>query len=328
MVLSAAIGLPFIIAIAFLLLSAGRSHREIEERTGTLKVEFGSYFARVESEKSNPGPARYDVMGIGPDGIGFDISTTDTTASVDQLAEGTWTVIVTAENASGVFVGQGEATTRIAPNSVSSIGVVVNPLTGHGGIAVPVSWDTEMTLVPSLDARLVPADGEAISLEYGNAGAGKAMLSAMAVPAGSYVLVVRLSDGDRSISGAVDTVTIREGAVATGKIEFGEDGPSGSVRMNIDPQPGSDEAVSIQGVEPVVRYGSALDVSLSTDGYAPGSAVSWYLNGELLGTGETITVGKELPHGIYRLDCTIINADGKKAESTFVIFEVSGTIAA
>ena len=329
MVLSAAIGIPIFLLIAFMFLVSGCELGAEKDKRGSLSISFGTFSPRVSLPRGMAQPAKYDIMGIGPDGVGFDISSREPDIVVDDLERGTWTILVSAENSSGTFIGQGEARIRVTGEERESVQIIVNPLDGHGAVAFPVTWDPKEMGTPDFRARLVSSIGDPIDLDFTETGSGAGTVSLATIPAGSYILTVQLSDGGAGMCGAVDTVKIFEGMICTGFIRFTPKGPSGCVGILLDPALDKPLSLSILASREEITRGEAVDLSARVDGADEEVRTAWYLNGAQIREGERLTLdGSDLPPGVYRIDCVASTVDGRRRGSSHVVLHVKDSLAA
>ncbi|MHB8108072.1 MAG: hypothetical protein ACYDH4_11700, partial [Candidatus Cryosericum sp.] len=98
--------------------------------------------------------ASYTVTGAGPGGATFSQSTSGDPVTVEGLAFGTWTVTVSALNASGTVIGQGQAVAAVSMGQTATVTIIVVPLDGTGDLDLSVTWTASLQ-IPSIQASLV-----------------------------------------------------------------------------------------------------------------------------------------------------------------------------
>jgi photosystem II stability/assembly factor-like uncharacterized protein len=296
------------------------------EESGMLTIRFDatSIANRTILPDIDMSPAAYIVTGTGPDGASFEVETTDTSVVIEKLAFGDWTVVVEAKNSAEVIIGSGQADTTVHTGQTAVVDITVTPLEGYGTLDLTVTWPAADTDIPGVDAELIPAAGSAQALDFTvDAILGQAVYTSDAIQTGYHTLIVKLMDNGLLTMGAVEVVRIVKDGVSTGIIDFPEiNKPGGNIQVNITPDMADPLEVSMSGQVAELSQGASMTVSASvTDD--PGNVVYvWYINGESVGTGQTISVGSDLDIGVYRLDVTAFTADGRRAGSTSAMFHV------
>ena len=266
--------------------------------------------------------AGYVVSGSGPDGASFQVETSGTSVVVEKLAFGDWTVTVEARNADEVVIGSGTGNATVHTGQSALVSITVTPLEGYGTLDLTVTWPAGDTENPALDASLIPAAGAAQTLDFATE-PGIATYHSETIPTGYHTLIVKLLDNGLLAMGAVDVVRIVKGGVSTGLFEFTEiNQPGGNIEVNITPEMAEPLTVSMTGQVAELSQGMSMTVTASVAEPVGNVIYVWYVNGESVGSGQTVTLGSDLGIGVYRLDVTAFTADGLRAGSTGAMFHV------
>ncbi len=267
--------------------------------------------------------ASYAVTGAGPAGASFSVETSQTSVVVGSLAFGDWTVTVEAKNGDGVVIANGTGTTTVHTGQSSSVAVSVRPLDGVGVLDLAVTWNAADTELPAIDAQLVPVTGEARTLDFTITNGNTGTFHAEDVATGYHTLIVKLLDNGQLAMGAVEVVRIVDGGTSAGSFDFPEiNKPGGSVIVTLTPEMADPLTVSIDGAVSMLALGQSMTVTANTAEAVDNVVYVWYLNGESVGTGNTFTFGSSLGIGVYRLDVTAVTADGTRAGSAGLTFNV------
>ena len=141
--------------------------------------------------------ATYDIVGSGPSSASFTYNGyTETELVETPVLPGTWSVTVTAKNATGTAIGYGENSTTVGAEQSVPLGVTVTLLPGNGTAGISISWPIEIISNPVLYATRTDAAGTTVDIAPAftvNAGAGTATYTDP-VPAGGYVITLKLKD--------------------------------------------------------------------------------------------------------------------------------------
>lgn len=292
---------------------------------GSLTVSFNA--ASLPNRSILPdidmNPAGFVITGAGPGGASFQVETTALSATVANLAFGTWTVAVEAENADGVVIGRGEGTVVVHTGQSASLTIIVRPLDGYGTLDLTVNWNAADTDNPGIDATLTPYLGGTQVLDFTITNGNQGRYHNENVPTGYHTLIVKLLDNGLLTMGAVEVVRIVQGGTATGVFDFTEiNKPGGGITIGVTPEMDEPLEVSMSGQAAELSQGQTMTVSASVAN-DPGNVVYvWYVNGDAIGTGSVITFGSALPVGVYRLDVAAFTADGRRGGSASAMFHV------
>lgn len=267
--------------------------------------------------------ASYVVTGSGPGGASFIAETSATSVFVNGLAFGDWIVTVEAKNGDGVVIAGGAGTATVHTGESSTVDVTVRPLAGVGTLDLAVTWNAADTELPAIDSQLIPAAGEPRTLDFAITNGDTGTFLAGDVPTGYHTLIVKLLDNGQLAMGAVEVVRIVNGGTSTGSFDFPEiNKPGGNVIVNVTPEMADPLTVSIDGAISMLALGQNMTVTANVAESVGNVVYVWYVNGESVGTGDTLTFGSGLGIGVYRLDVTAVTADGTRAGSAGVTFHV------
>jgi hypothetical protein len=303
--------------LAAILLSCGPQVSDAAGRQGlSISIKYAgapSTAARTLGPGTVMVPATYTMTGAGPNDASFTVTTIGDTVSESSLALGTWTIAVSANNASGTLIGTGAATAQVNNGEMTSVSISVIPISGTGTLSLGIQWPEAQVRVPSITASLTPALGSAQSIPFVISGA-TAAYSDLAIGNGYYVLSFALADDGIVVAGAVDAVRI----VANQLTEFTYsistvNVTAGSLQTSVNLELYDPLTVTITGASsPIVQSGS-LSLVASVLSYSGSLTYRWYINGASDGAGETYGFGANKAFGHYRIDVVAFSADGLRA---------------
>lgn len=295
--------------------------------TGTLTVLIEETVSRAIRPGASMLPASYDIAGIGPEGATFSRTVTGgNTAAIAGLAYGTWTVQVSARNASGVCIGTGLGIADL--QATASVSVTVVPHEGTGSLSLSFSWDSSALSSPTVIGMLIPSMGTSLPLEIAVDGvAGAARCVADDIPTGYYTVAVRLLDSCAPVLGAAEVVRIVKDQVTSGSFSFGSLAGAGMPSVEISPEESDPLAVSIVGALAEKPQDADMSLSANVAGYAGSAIYAWYVNGVAVGSGQTYRFHEGWPQGTYHIDAIAVSADGKLAGSATATVQVIAPVA-
>jgi hypothetical protein len=270
-------------------------------------------------------PAAFIVSGTGPDSTSFQVETTGTDIVVTELAFGDWLVVVEDLNKDGQRIGSGMGSATIHTGQTASCTVKVVPYEGSGTLDLEVLWKAADVETPSIEAVLIPYAASVQDLNFSiDQTNDSAVFHDDAVATGYYTLVVKLLDNGLLTMGAVEVVRIIKDQVSHGTFEFYEiNKPGGNIDVNITPEMADPLDVVINGNLPVIPRGGSMTLTAGvTNNDADAVVYVWYINGNSVDTGRSITVGDSLEDGYYNLIVTAFTTDGTRAGSTSCTFKV------
>lgn len=347
-----------IVAAALLLAAIGcPSYIEPTGTTGTLLLNLES---KLQSKTLLPTldvkPVFYDIDGTGPEGQRFFETINGEHAPFEYLRFGEWNIHVTARNAAGTAIGDGNGTAFIHVEGTTPLSITVRPYSGLGSLDLSVSWFENEVETPVIRGILRGKDQNDTLLVFTeeNTTGGKQLRTAatgQTLPVGYYTLIVSIFDegdgtGDTPLSmGAVEVARILKGQNTSGSFELR--GVAGMGKLSVNIEKDFDEPIEVS-----IENNATLPASITFNGggaFTAQAAVPandehgsmdqvtyiWYLNGQSVGEGTTYTVdmnasplyqtidGKYAP-GHYRLDVTAFSTDGSRGGSASYEFDVTG----
>ena len=175
--------------------SAGVDGELFPEEPGSLTITIDEQVSRSILPDISMDPASYLVAGVGPGTAAFSDVITGTSLTKSNLAFGTWTVTVTARNATPTAIGSGTGNTTVISNSSVTLPITVVPYSGNGTLNLSLSWTAADVQTAGVVSTLTPLGGTSAPLTFTvNGAAGTASFSAADVAAGYYTLSVKLQD--------------------------------------------------------------------------------------------------------------------------------------
>jgi len=323
---SACVGLGCVASV-FAIVACDIGFVRSPEDVGTLRVAVG--VSEPEATFSiMPGtplePEEYRIVGDGPNGDGFDITTSEEIVEIEHVVIGEWSVEVSALNSEHEEVGYGVDQTVVESGEVATAEVEVVPLAGTGSLSLTASWPDEEVDDPALEATLTDPDGNSEPLDFEIVEPGSAEYYAPEVDGGYYTLLVQLLDGSDTVAGIAETVRILYDQHTEGHLSFDDlSKPTGTIEVTVVVDLNEPLEVSIEGASSEIEYETTMTVSATVEnGDGKEIEYDWYLNGASAGSGASITVGDGLAPGNYRLDVVATTADGARSGSATHSFEV------
>ena len=307
----------FTLTAAFVIILASTSCQNplIGIHGGGLHLAIDSIDAKTLEPNVSLVPANFHISGFGPSDSSFDVDTSDSNMQIDNLLIGEWTIVVAAENDTGLLVGQGSSVVRIKTATVENASILLRPIEGTGSFDLTVNWDSETTDTPVVEGELLDGDGGSLPLAF-TAGSGTATYISGLIEAGYYALSIQLKDNGIPVMGAVEVVRIVTGSLTSGVYDFYEiNAPGGAVLVNITQEMADPIEVAMTGQMAEIQYGESMNVTAFTPSEAIPVVYTWYINGISASIGETFAGGQHLAPGFYRLDVTAFSIDGERAGS-------------
>jgi len=267
--------------------------------------------------------ALFIITGMGPDGVSFTLETAGTSAVIGDLAPGPWVVTAEARNAGGVSIGDGTEPVTLGNGRGVKTAITLHRFRQYGTLEVTVFWDASDVQNPVVRAGLWSLWRRPRFLTPDGTGPGTAFYQETQLPEGWYLLTVVLKDGRRYVNGAILLVRINGDEVTEQVIDFRKTVPdNGTIQVNIIPDMAEPFAVGMRGQSAEISEGQEMTVTSYLALPEGNAAFTWYVNGEPIGIGETMTVGGGLAPGVYRLDVTAFSADGARGGSASWEFRV------
>ncbi|NBF40524.1 MAG: hypothetical protein GVY14_08910 [Spirochaetes bacterium] len=165
-------------------------------------------------------PVHYRLTGTGPNGDSFDVDTADGSATVADLAPGSWSVDAVGTNSAGFPVADGTASVTLEAGRETPVAVPVTVVDGTGTLELSTTWNPEHTVSPSVEAVIVDADGYETTLSVPVDSPGAASTTISGVPVGYHRLSLQLLDGGEVIAGAGESVRIMADVTTTAELPF------------------------------------------------------------------------------------------------------------
>jgi hypothetical protein len=304
-------------------LSASCALPSAHKTTGGLLVIVNSARTLTIEPDTDMIPAQYVITGFGPYESSVATTSQNETVTMDRLLIGEWTIVVSAENAAGALIAQGESSTRVNSGKIAPLAISVRPIPGAGSFDITVEWEAAQVESPDVTARLLPATGDPLDLTF-VLGSGSAYYSSALIDSGYYTLTTQLADTGIVVAGAVETVRIVTGQITSGRVGFGQlNAPGGTIDVLITPDLQEPLIVSISGQVPSLPSGTSMTAQGTVDSFTGNVINTWYLNGDSIAIGDNCTLGADLQPGFYRLDLTTFSADGTRAGSVSHTFTVT-----
>jgi hypothetical protein len=170
---------------------------------------------------------------------------------------------------------------------------------------------------PSIQANLTKLSQAPIDLNFKITQPGEATYYDDMVPSGYYTLIIKLYDNGYLIAGAVEVMRVVANQTTSGLFEFYNiNQPGGDISIEIDPDMAEPIEVMLSGQLAELLEGNTMTVTASVPPDVENVDYVWFVNGEMKGTGATITVGSDLTAGFYRLDVTATTSAGLRSGST------------
>lgn len=242
------------------------------------------------------------------------------------LAIGRYNITATGKAASGQEIVRGSTTFDLSGDNTTAI-VRLNELIGTGDINMTFSWKDDIVDSPSVEIELTPVDSQKVDpvKKTLQVSGSTAQFSQTGLPCGSYTLRARLYSGSTVVAGCLEALRIDKDATLTGTINFNLDElPSSAGQITIDDNAGTPVICRITGIEDGDTVDSRETVTAALEISSADSSimtVSWYLDGEKIGTGESVSFTP--PPGQHRLDVVVIPDKLGATGSTAISFEAA-----
>ena len=303
-----------------------------KENTGAIKLNIS---AKNGTKSMLPDidmtPAKYNVTGSGPDSAVFVLSITDVSVEIPELAFGAWVVTVDALNADDKLIARGSGNFTVHTGETTPAEIIVTPLEGNGTLDITIQWNNEDTEVPLIEAQLINADEEVQDLTFTINGDGNtATFSDTTIPAGYYILNVKLLDNNIYTMGAVEIVRIVDGETTTGNFNFNEiNKPGGNILINIIADMEEPIEVTMSEIPEEIAKGTTMSVISSVPDGLENIKYIWFINGEQKHIGSSAAPSYDIPvetlktGGVYRIDVVALTMDGKRGGSATDSFKVT-----
>lgn len=291
--------------------------------TGTLRIILDSTNGntRLISPENYPlDVVKYRISGSGPGGATFNITTTKTSATLEGLAVGVWSLAATGlnENDDGIVQGMTEFT--LTANSTSAV-IKLDELVGQGNLSVSAVWDADTTKDPEVKFILTPQHGDQGETIPATISSGEASFIKQNLESGSYILQAQLYDSGVLVAGFTEAVRIVADETSSAEISFSLDRfPITPGSLQLLDQSGIPVQCTIEGIGEEVNAGETVSVALTPSrNTGMDCTVSWYVDGILTATGMQAEI--EFTPGHHRLDAVAYTDKIGSYGSTFISFD-------
>ena len=296
--------------------------KRINLEQGTRSIVPSGYPLEVEE---------YRIIGQGPQGADFEVRTERTSITVEGLVSGEWLLEAEGMNAHGDVLVTGSTVFAFSASNPSTT-ITLDELVGTGSLSLTLSWDPSL-IVGSAEVELSirpqfgPDTETMLTLSSINTNAGTATYIGDDYEAGSYVLSAKLFDSGILVAGGAEAVRIAGNQESEGEIVFDlNKNPTEPGTLEIVNTTGVPVTFTISGIEDTVEADTEISVSLtSTADSVENYQVSWYLNGEKLGEGSSLSFSPSL--GVHRLDAVAASSLIGSTSSAAVNFEAVTSVA-
>ncbi len=176
--------------------------------------------------------ASFTVTGEGPGGQSFCEEATSAPITIDDLAEGAWSVTVDGYNGEGTQIGSRTMDVMINSGENTQATFGLEFLTGEGDLLLDVIWPETIGEVSEVREVLVPLVSGSAECRFSFAAGDAAVEGGTAtlqtriseLHTGSYDLTVTFLDTEgASLAECTDTVTVYKDMTSTGTVEVPED---------------------------------------------------------------------------------------------------------
>ena len=272
----------------------------------------------------------YRITGDGPGDESFSIETNKETISLEGLVIGEWSILAEGLNSQKDVLVTGSTTHRLSVTN-GSCTIVLEDLTGEGSLEIVLLWDpVRINNEASIELELTPQYGEKetrnLELTSFDTEAGRATYTGSGYASGSYVLSARLFDGSVQIAGFVEAVRIAGDQTSSGEIEFDLDKyPIDPGTLELEDNTGVPVSCIITGIEDTVEADIPITVTIEseTDDVSQ-FIISWYLDGNLIGTGAEVEFTPEV--GTHRLDVVASTSKLGTSGSQLILSRYSSSV--
>ncbi len=245
----------------------------------------------------------YILEGTGPNENSLTLTTNSSQVNINGLVIGTWNLVVTAINQQGTMLATGSKSFQLTTKN-NTVDIVVDTLIGSGDLRVDFSYGEEVFENIEFNLGIKKQGEEMIDVSNDvllNLSSSSAQYQTT-LDAGVYELTHSIYSNGVKLTGGIDIVRILHNketyaeVILTIKKETPE--PTG---LTIQHTFGETISGSITGIDDVVTPRSPLTASFTDEKEGPHSyQVSWYLDGEFLSTGQSVTFSTYT--GEHRID--------------------------
>lgn len=264
---------------------------------------------------------RYRIRGSGPNNGEFDISTDNTSVTINGLEVGSWNVNAWGLNNSGTELVQGTTVYDLTQNS-GTAQVVLDQMVGNGTMLLTIDWTNTELPDPSLEVFITPQGGTEGPVELNPDYANRTVSISKSLAAGSYIIRGVLKSGDFHVGGFVDSVRIIGGQTTEGEISISQmqfaDASGFFLLTNKAGEPVRGRLTGFgkdSEENPILDANIDKVIAFSLDNYfesSPGLQIQWFLDGIPLGQPGKLDTRNEktvnVSPGSHRIDAVVNNS--------------------
>ena len=274
------------------------------EDTASMRIVLDRNASRLIAPPDFPLEVKkYRIEGTGPKSEKISITTAKSSATLDGLTIGQWTLKATGLNEKNDPIVTGSTTFNLSASNTTCT-IHLSELVGQGNLSVALSWDKARVVNPTITLELKKQGEEEPTQLHAsmNEPAGTATLNSENLASGSYILIGKLHSQNVLVSGFVEAVRIVEGKTSHADIEFSLDMlPSAPGSIQLINEAGLPVYCTINGLADEVAAGEDRTVSLiPEDNTLKNVNVDWYIDGNYKASGMEYKMNPE--PGLHRLD--------------------------
>lgn len=200
-------------------------------------------------------------------------------------------------------------------NQTATCPVTVVPLEGQGALKLTLDWPGAEVVSPVIEARILSLSGAEQVLPFTITEPGSATCS-YNLDNGHYQLFLQLIDGTDAVMGLTESVYIVDGYDTVGAYLFTDvNALTGTIDIDVLIDLIVPVDVVMSGQADMITLGDTLTLGASAPTEVVPITYSWYINGDIAGSGTSFTVGAGLDPGTYRIDVVAVTADQTRAGS-------------
>lgn len=291
-----------------------------------LKFDSSSIPNRTITPDIDMNPSTYDVTGDGPDGAKFMLfGIKNDTVTIKNLVGGTWVINIITKNEDGIAIGDGSTVVEILKDSTVTNTVIITPLEGNGALLLTIDWSiaTQFTenaaVTGTVEYKNETGYDPTQDISFNKT--GETAICNLILNAGYYRLKLQIEEGLNKVILNPVAVRIVYNATTSGTINIipGE----GGLTLDIVVDMQNPIIITFTGQQSTIDLSADMTVSSITIP-TPVDFYEWYLNGELVGTDSSITIGSELNEGSYIL--SLIACKGRIMGSKSINFKVEAVV--
>ena len=294
-----------------------------KKNTGSLVLNLSEILgSRNLDPDINMNVVYYDINGPGPGSAAFSLSNVvSNVVTVNDLAPGSWSVIVYGKNAGGTNILSGDAVLTVTEEQTTSVTIDVFPIDGTGSLSLSVTWLVQVDN-PVMEATLISTNGATQPLVFSISG-NTASYANSSITTGYYTLIMQLKDGGDGVWYRVETVRILAGQTTIGDYLL-QQGTGGSI-ITIEQHLQDPLIINLSGHQEILSENQNMFVTATVQNETNVNFV-WYLNAQpIAGATNSMyyVVSNTLTPGQYRLD--VVGMKDNRLGCTGFDFTVTGS---